>query len=63
MLGMRDVALDRLLAPSSIAVVGASERPSLGRTIIRSLDTLGYRGRILPVHPRNETALSHSRAG
>ncbi len=59
MLGMRDVALDRLLAPSSIAVVGASERPSLGRTIIRSLDTLGYRGRILPVHPRNETVLGH----
>ncbi len=59
MLGMRDIALDRLLAPSSIAVVGASERPSLGRTIIRSLDVLGYRGRILPVHPRNETVLDH----
>ncbi|MDE0416537.1 MAG: acetate--CoA ligase family protein [bacterium] len=56
---MRDIALDRLLAPSSIAVVGASERPSLGRTIIRSLDVLGYGGRILPVHPRNETVLGH----
>ena len=53
------MALDRLLAPSSIAVVGASERPSLGRTIIRSLDVLGYGGRILPVHPRNETVLGH----
>ena len=53
------MALDRLLAPSSIAVVGASERPSLGRTIIRSLDVLGYEGRILPVHPRNETVLGH----
>ena len=56
---MREMALDRLLAPSSIAVVGASERPSLGRTIIRSLDVLGYGGRILPVHPRNETVLGH----
>ncbi len=58
--GMREMALDRLLAPSSIAVVGASERPSLGRTIIRSLDVLGYGGRILPVHPRNETVLGHA---
>lgn len=56
---MRDIALDRLLAPSSIAVAGATERPSLGRTIIRSLDVLGYGGRILPVHPRNETVLGH----
>ncbi len=56
---MSEMALDRLLAPSSIAVVGASERPSLGRTIIRSLDVLGYGGRILPVHPRNETVLDH----
>ncbi len=55
-----DMALDHLLAPFSIAVVGASERPSLGRTIIRSLDVLGYEGRILPVHPRNQTVLGHA---
>ena len=53
------MALDRLLAPRSIAVVGASERPSIGRTIIGSLATLGFSGAIYPVHPRHETVLGH----
>ncbi len=53
------MALDRLLAPSSIAIVGASERPSIGRTIVRSLGVLGYSGRVLPVHPRHETIQGH----
>ena len=53
------MALDRLLAPSSIVIVGASERPSIGRTIVRSLGVLGYSGRVLPVHPRHETIQGH----
>ncbi|MEM7120448.1 MAG: acetate--CoA ligase family protein [Pseudomonadota bacterium] len=53
------MALDRLLAPRSIAVVGASERPSIGRTIIDSLGVLGFEGAVHPVHPRYETVLGH----
>lgn len=49
--------LKRLLAPASIAVVGASERPSLGRTVLRSLEALAYRGAVYPVHPRRATVL------
>ncbi len=49
--------LTRLLAPASIAVVGASERPSLGRTVLRSLDVLGYGGAVYPVHPRHASVL------
>ena len=53
------MALERLLAPRSIAVVGASERMSIGRTIIDSLTTLGFPGAVYPVHPRHETVLGH----
>tara|TARA_Y100001934_G_scaffold282631_1_gene397321 strand:- start:13206 stop:15305 length:2100 start_codon:yes stop_codon:yes gene_type:complete len=54
------MSLDRLFKPQSIAIVGASERPSIGRTIIESLGVLGYGGAILPVHPKNETVLGHT---
>ncbi len=43
--------LHNLLAPGSIAVVGASDRPSIGRSILRSLDMLRYKGPIYPIHP------------
>ncbi|WP_207538464.1 acetate--CoA ligase family protein [Sabulicella rubraurantiaca] len=44
--------LQPLLAPRSIAVVGASERPSPGRAIMASLARMGFEGKIWPVHPR-----------
>ena len=34
--------LDALLRPRSIAILGASERPSIGRTLIESLDAIGF---------------------
>lgn len=49
--------LDRLIAPTSIAVVGASERSALGRWIIESLRTLGFNGAIYPVNPKYERIL------
>ncbi|MBT6512331.1 MAG: hypothetical protein HOL02_18015, partial [Rhodospirillaceae bacterium] len=52
--------LKRLLDPSSIAIVGASERPSIGRTILQALEVLGYQGAVYPVHPRNETVLGQA---
>lgn len=45
-------SLRALLEPSSIAVLGASERPSIGRSIIESLGRLGYGGAIFPINAR-----------
>jgi len=49
------VNLRALLAPRSIAVVGASESPdSWAPEIFRSLQHLGYRGELYPVNPKYE---------
>jgi len=46
----------RLLAPSSVAVVGASDRPgSVGGTVLAHLRAGGYAGPVYPVHPRAAT--------
>ncbi|MFO0997027.1 MAG: CoA-binding protein [Alphaproteobacteria bacterium] len=44
--------LEALLRPRTIAVLGASERPSIGRAIIESLPRLGYRGEVYPINPK-----------
>jgi acyl-CoA synthetase (NDP forming) len=49
--------LDALLKPRSVAVLGASERPSIGRMIIESLDRVGFTGDIYPINPRYESVL------
>src|SRR5262249_42290977 len=41
-----------LLNPSSIAIVGASERAKWPSDIFRNLKSFGYPGRIYPVNPR-----------
>jgi acyl-CoA synthetase (NDP forming) len=38
-------------------VLGASERPSVGRTIVENLERIGFAGEIYPVNPRYETLL------
>jgi acyl-CoA synthetase (AMP-forming)/AMP-acid ligase II/acyl-CoA synthetase (NDP forming) len=46
-------SLERLLAPRSVAVVGASDNPhKVGGRPIRYLLEQGFGGRIYPVHPR-----------
>ncbi|HXH82744.1 MAG TPA: CoA-binding protein, partial [Candidatus Tectomicrobia bacterium] len=49
--------LDALLRPRSVAVLGASERPSAGRMLIESLDRMGFPGEIYPINPKYETIL------
>jgi len=44
--------LDALLKPRSIAIVGASERPSIGRTLIEASKAIGYQGALLPINPK-----------
>jgi acetate---CoA ligase (ADP-forming) len=51
--------LNRLLAPRSIAVVGASESPdSWAPEIERSLRHLGFEGTLYPVNPKYDTVWS-----
>jgi acyl-CoA synthetase (NDP forming) len=49
--------LDALMRPQSIAIVGASEKPTIGRRLIASLDRLGYAGRIYPINPNYPSVL------
>src|SRR6267378_5959529 len=51
------MSLDRLLRPRSIAIVGASERPSVGRTLVEALDGIGFRGDVYPINPKYESLL------
>ena len=47
--------LDPLLAPQSVALVGASTRPdSLGNDMVRMVKEGGFQGPIYPVNPRYE---------
>jgi acyl-CoA synthetase (NDP forming) len=53
------VSLDPLLRPKSIAILGASERPSLGRSLILSAQRIGFEGRIYPINPKYPEILGH----
>lgn len=51
-------ALDRVFAPRSIAVLGASQTPGkLGHSVLSLLLTNGFGGRIVPVNPRGGAIL------
>jgi predicted CoA-binding protein len=50
--------LDPLFRPESIAVIGASEKPTPGRRIIASLERIGFAGRIFPVNPNYPSVLN-----
>jgi acetate---CoA ligase (ADP-forming) len=47
--------LEALFRPRSIAVVGASEKPTIGRRLIASLDRIGFPGAIFPINPAYST--------
>ena len=48
-----------MLAPRSIAVIGASEHPSAGRSLIESLGLLHFRGEVYPINPKYDDILGH----
>jgi acyl-CoA synthetase (NDP forming) len=52
--------LDALFKPKSIAIVGASEKPTPGRRIITSLDRLGFAGTIYPINPGYAAVLNRT---
>ncbi len=50
--------LDPLVAPRSVAIVGATDRPGPGRQVIESLGSIGFTGAIYPVNPKYQTVLN-----
>src|SRR5881394_1846829 len=51
--------IDPLVAPRSIAIVGATDRPSPSRSLIEALAAIGFAGPIYPVNPKYQTVLNH----
>jgi acyl-CoA synthetase (NDP forming) len=49
--------LEALFQPRSVAVIGASEKPTIGRRLIASLDRFGFSGPVFPVNPNYPTVL------
>ena len=48
--------IDRLIRPTAVAVVGASDKPgALGTTLLSNLDKNGFAGTIYPINPKRET--------
>ncbi len=58
---LREHPLRPVLAPRSVAVVGASQDPTKrGHQVLRALQSRGFGGRIVPVNPRGGTILGLS---
>lgn len=51
--------LNALFQPRSVAVIGASEKPTVGRRIVASLDRIGFAGAVFPVNPGYASVLGH----
>ena len=49
--------IDALLAPRSVAVVGASPSSFVGRVVLENLALIGFGGDVYPVNPRYEDVL------
>src|SRR3972149_62279 len=55
---MADPGLNRIFAPKSIAVVGASRHEGkIGYEIVKNLVANGYRGSIYPINPKADEIL------
>lgn len=51
-------ALDALFAPNTVAVIGASDKPSsIGRTVLRNLIDSPFGGTVYPIHPSQTQVL------
>jgi acetate---CoA ligase (ADP-forming) len=51
-------ALDAFFKPKSVAIVGASSDPKKpGHTALKNLVSMGYKGKVFPVNPREDSIL------
>jgi acetyl coenzyme A synthetase (ADP forming)-like protein len=51
-------AMNRIMRPESIAIIGASaEDGKIGNSVLKNLVNGGYKGRILPIHPSLDAVL------
>lgn len=50
----------KLLAPKSVAILGASERNGPGRQVLANLEGLNFQGTIVPVNPKYDTVLGRT---
>jgi len=48
---------EKLLRPESVAVIGASSRPGIGKAIVQNLQEIGYPGRLFAVNRKAESVL------
>jgi len=56
-------AMRALMAPQSVAVVGATERADASSSyVMKNLMRFGYQGKIIPVHPKAETVFGYKAA-
>ena len=57
---MSKTALDALMRPKSVAIVGASSDPTkIGYTVVNNIIKGGYLGKIYPVNPKASEILGH----
>src|SRR5579863_5472260 len=57
-ISQRNPTLDAFFAPSTVAVIGATETPgSVGRTLLRNLISSPFGGTVFPVHPTRKNVL------
>ena len=53
-MGDRPLSIDALFAPRSVAVIGASEKPGIGRVAMLNLTSGTFRGDVFAVNPKHE---------
>ena len=57
-IGPEKYGLDAIFAPSSVAVIGASDRPgTVGRTVLENLLYSSYQGKVYAINPKHEKVL------
>ena len=49
--------LEALFRPKSVAVIGASDKPTIGLRLLVSLARIGFKGAVYPVNPNYSTVL------
>jgi acyl-CoA synthetase (NDP forming) len=53
-------SLNAFFKPESVAIVGASSDPKkVGNTALKNLISMGYRGKVYPINPREESILGY----